>query len=85
MKLPCCNESREFPVNEVNCHTKCLCHCFNGDTLIRLQELRIDNSPNLSHVKTEVWMQVTVQLNMLRDASCKSLKIKYIYHSITRG
>ncbi|MFS8000474.1 hypothetical protein Hanom_Chr12g01178761 [Helianthus anomalus] len=72
-------------INEVNSHAKCLCHCFNSDTLVRFQELRIDNSPDLSHVITEVWMQISVQLNMLRDASCKSLTNKSINHNLSFG
>jgi len=47
-------------VNEINSHTKSSSHCFHCYTLVRLQELWVDNSTHFPHVVAEMRLKITV-------------------------
>ena len=56
-------------INKIHRYSKRFRHGFNCHTLVRFQKLGIYDSSDLSHVIPEVWMQIAVQLNLLRQAS----------------
>ena len=47
-------------VYEINSHTKSSSHCFHCYTLVRLQELWVDNSTHFPHVVAEMRLKITV-------------------------
>lgn len=60
---------KDLQIDEILRHPKSLGHGLNCNTLVGLQKLGIHNYSDFPHKISEVWLQVPVQLNMLRQAS----------------